>query len=416
MTASSNSGPKGQPERSNVADLAFGLVKNDPPQARIKVMGVGGGGGNAVQRMVRDTIDHVQLICVNTDSQALRSVDVERQVHIGRETTQGLGAGANPEMGRQAAMESRDQLLEFVRKTEMLFITAGMGGGTGTGAAPVIAEMARELDILTVAVVTMPFKFEGVQRRRVAEQGIAQLREHVDSLITIPNDRLLSELGPDVELDEAFSQADAVLHSAVRGISDLITRPGRINVDFADVREVMAQQGLAMMGCGMATGADRAREASQQAINSRFLEDIEIINACGMLVNVTSNGSLTLGEYNAIAEMLQPLQADDAKVVIGTAVDEQMEDRLQVTIVAAGFESETQLKMEPPAKAPAQPNLVKMPPKHGEAREAAQVPGGAPAMAMEADHPSQKVVGADWSNDAMRNSFNIPAYLRGQHD
>ena len=421
MTLLNRPGAQAQPELPDESEAVFGLVKTEAPPARIKVVGIGGGGGNAAQRMAEDAIEHVELICVNTDAQALRGMKVERQVQIGREVTQGLGAGANPETGRQAAMESREALSGIVADTDMLFITAGMGGGTGTGAAPVIAEMAREAGMLTVAVVTTPFGFEGPRRKRVAEQGIEALREHVDSLITIPNDRLLSELGPDIEVEEAFRQADAVLHSAVRGISDLITRPGRINVDFADVKTVMGQQGLAMMGCGSAAGENRAQEATRQAISSRLLDDIEIIDARGMLVCITSDGSMTMGEFTTVAEVLGPLQASDATVVMGTAVDERAGDSLQVTIVAAGFAPDEAASAEPP-----RPELV----NPAKVRDRVQEPKGAP----EAPEPPQEAQAAqaaqvvtegnlarslknpDWSDGDERGAFDIPAYLRHQHD
>ncbi len=416
MTLINRTGVQAQSKLPDESETVFGLVKAEAPPARIKVVGIGGGGGNAAQRMAEDSIEHVELICVNTDAQALRGMKVERQVQIGREITQGLGAGANPETGRQAAMESREALSGIVADTDMLFITAGMGGGTGTGAAPVIAEMAKEAGMLTVAVVTTPFSFEGPRRKRVAEQGIEALREHVDSLITIPNDRLLSELGPDIEVEEAFCQADAVLHSAVRGISDLITRPGRINVDFADVKTVMGQQGLAMMGCGSASGENRAQEATQQAISSRLLDDIEIIDARGMLVCVTSDGSMTMGEFTTIAEVLGPLQADDATVVMGTAVDGRAGDSLQVTIVAAGFAADE-------AAEPPRPELVNPARVRDHVQERQKLQEQKPqeqeqqaAQVVTEGNLARSLKNPDWSNGEERGAFDIPAYLRHQHD
>ncbi|MFQ3171238.1 MAG: cell division protein FtsZ, partial [Oleispira sp.] len=293
-------------------------LADDPQQnAVIKVIGVGGGGGNAVQHMVVNNIEGVEFICANTDSQALRKVEARSVIQLGVAVTKGLGAGANPEVGRQAAMEDRDRIAEAISGADMIFITAGMGGGTGTGGAPVVAEVAKELGILTVAVVTKPFPFEGKKRSLIAEQGLAQLAESVDSLITIPNEKLLSVLGKNSSLLDAFSAANDVLLGAVQGIADLIMRPGMINVDFADVRTVMSEMGQAMMGTGSATGDNRAREAAEMAIGSPLLEDVDLQGARGILVNVTAGLDLTLGEFTEVGQVIEEFASEHATVVIG---------------------------------------------------------------------------------------------------
>ena len=415
------------------AEIAFAPVQPDCEDARIKVIGVGGGGGNATQRMADVEIDNVDFICVNTDAQALRNMHVGHRVQIGRETTKGLGAGATPERGRAAAEESMEVLAGLVEGTDMLFLTAGMGGGTGTGAAPVIAQLARERDVLTVAVVTRPFAFEGERRRRIADEGIEALREHVDSLITIPNDRLITELGPDLSLEQGFAEADNVLYGAVRGISDLIVRPGIINVDFADVRTVMAQKGLAMMGTGTARGEARAQEATEQAVSSRLLDEVEISDARGMLVNVTTNRSLTMHEYKVIGDMLKPLCAGNAMLVMGTACSEEIGDALQVTIVVAGYAGgeEEPAAAEAPAAAPAQPAAAGVRTvsldsardrlaRAGRAERTAERKA-APAEAEAESAPAAAETLAVEGNLARRaggpgQGFDIPAYLRKQHD
>src|SRR5690554_7180082 len=280
----------------------FELMDGFSENAIIKVIGVGGGGGNAVAHMVRTGIDGVDFICANTDAQALKTAKVKTNLQIGCNITKGLGAGANPEVGRQAAMEDRDRIQEVIEGADMLFITAGLGGGTGTGAAPVVAQIAKELGILTVAVVTKPFQMEGPKRMRVAEQGISELGRFVDSLITIPNEKLLSVLGPQTSLLDAFGKANQVLQNAVQGIAELITRPGLINVDFADVRTVMSEMGMAMMGSASATGEGRAQEAALAAISSPLLEDINISGARGLLVNITAGLSMSIGEFEEVGE------------------------------------------------------------------------------------------------------------------
>jgi cell division protein FtsZ len=305
--------------------------------AVIKVLGIGGGGGNAVAHMVRAGLEGVDFICANTDAQALKGAKVKTGLQIGCNITKGLGAGANPEVGRQAAMEDRDRIQEVIEGADMLFITAGLGGGTGTGAAPVVAQLAKEMGILTVAVVTKPFSMEGGKRMRVAEQGIAELGRFVDSLITIPNEKLLSVLGPQTTLLDAFRAANDVLQGAVQGIAELITRPGLINVDFADVRTVMSEMGMAMMGSGVASGQDRARIAAEAAISSPLLEDINLSGANGILVNVTAGMDLSIGEFQEVGDTVKQFASDDATVVIGTVIDPEMNDEIRVTVVATGL-------------------------------------------------------------------------------
>ena len=315
----------------------FELMDGYSQTAVIKVLGIGGGGGNAVAHMVRAGIDGVDFICANTDAQALKGAKVKTGLQIGCNITKGLGAGANPEVGRQAAMEDRDRIQEVIEGADMLFITAGLGGGTGTGAAPVVAQLAKEMGILTVAVVTKPFSMEGGKRMRIAEQGIAELGRFVDSLITIPNEKLLSVLGPTTTLLDAFKAANEVLQNAVQGIAELITRPGLINVDFADVRTVMSEMGMAMMGSGVASGQDRARIAAEAAVSSPLLEDINLSGANGILVNVTAGMDLSIGEFQEVGDTVKQFASDDATVVIGTVIDPDMTDEIRVTVVATGL-------------------------------------------------------------------------------
>ncbi|HAW3067179.1 TPA: cell division protein FtsZ [Escherichia coli] len=305
--------------------------------AVIKVIGVGGGGGNAVEHMVRERIEGVEFFAVNTDAQALRKTAVGQTIQIGSGITKGLGAGANPEVGRNAADEDRDALRAALEGADMVFIAAGMGGGTGTGAAPVVAEVAKDLGILTVAVVTKPFNFEGKKRMAFAEQGITELSKHVDSLITIPNDKLLKVLGRGISLLDAFGAANDVLKGAVQGIAELITRPGLMNVDFADVRTVMSEMGYAMMGSGVASGEDRAEEAAEMAISSPLLEDIDLSGARGVLVNITAGFDLRLDEFETVGNTIRAFASDNATVVIGTSLDPDMNDELRVTVVATGI-------------------------------------------------------------------------------
>lgn len=315
----------------------FELIDNEPQSAVIKVFGVGGGGGNAVEHMLANQVNGVEFLCANTDAQALRGLHARTLLQLGSEVTKGLGAGADPEVGRQAALEDRERIQEVLAGTDMLFITAGMGGGTGTGAAPVIAEIAKEMGILTVAVVTKPFSFEGRKRMRVGEAGIAELSQHVDSLITIPNEKLLPVLGKNTRLLDAFREANDVLLGAVQGIADLIIRPGMINVDFADVRTVMSEMGMAMMGTGIASGEDRARLAAEAAIKSRLLEDVNLHGARGILVNITASEDLGLGEFSEVGDTIEEFASDNATVVVGTVIDPSMGDQLKVTVVATGL-------------------------------------------------------------------------------
>ena len=315
----------------------FELMDAHSQSAVIKVIGVGGGGGNAVSHMVDSGIEGVDFICTNTDSQALKGSRVRTSLQIGCNITKGLGAGANPDVGRQAAMEDRDRIYECIEGADMLFITAGMGGGTGTGATPVVAQVAKELGILTVAVVTRPFLMEGKKRMMIADQGIAELGKYVDSLITIPNEKLLTVLGGETTLLDAFRAANQVLQGAVQGIAELITRPGLINVDFADVRTVMAEMGMAMMGSGTSSGEDRAREAAEAAISSPLLEDINLAGANGILVNVTAGMDLSIGEFQEVGATVKEFASDDATVVVGTVIDPDMTDQIRVTVVATGL-------------------------------------------------------------------------------
>ncbi|MCW8869946.1 MAG: cell division protein FtsZ [Proteobacteria bacterium] len=322
----------------------FELMENDSIGAIIKVIGVGGGGGNTVQQMVDANIEGVEFICANTDMQALEKTNCKNVIRIGQNVTKGLGAGANPEVGRQAALEDTERLKESLQDTDMVFITAGMGGGTGTGAAPVIAQIAKEMGVLTVAVVTKPFPFEGKRRMDVANKGIQDLEQHVDSLITIPNGKLLTHFGRDVTLLNAFKAANDVLQGAVQGIAELITCPGLVNVDFADVRTVMSEMGMAMMGSGSGKGDDRAASATELAMNSPLLEDIDMHGANGVLVNITAGMDLTIGEYDEIGDLIKEYASDEATVVVGTSIDMEMKDEIRVTVVATGLNKSAKKK------------------------------------------------------------------------
>ncbi len=379
----------------------FELMDAHNQTAVIKVIGVGGGGGNAVAHMVDAGIDGVDFICANTDAQALKSARVRTALQIGCNITKGLGAGANPDIGRQAAMEDRDRIHEVIEGADMLFITAGMGGGTGTGATPVVAQVAKELGILTVAVVTKPFDMEGRKRLTIAEQGITELGKYVDSLITIPNEKLLAVLGGETTLLDAFRSANEVLQGAVQGIAELITRPGLINVDFADVRTVMAEMGMAMMGSGTASGEDRAREAAESAISSPLLEDINIAGANGILVNVTAGMDLSIGEFQEVGNTIKEFASDNATVVVGTVIDPDMTDRIRVTVVATGLghslaNAEAPVRIVRREAAAAEPNY------HGLDKPTVQ---------------RKRAVG-DGLNEAglQEEMLDIPAFLRRQAD
>jgi cell division protein FtsZ len=388
----------------------FELMDTHSQNAVIKVVGVGGGGGNAVNHMVAATIEGVDFICANTDAQALKSSQVKTILQLGAGITKGLGAGADPEVGRNSAMEDRDRIQEALEGADMVFITAGMGGGTGTGAAPVVAQVAKELGILTVAVVTKPFPFEGSKRRRIAEEGIAELAKNVDSLITIPNEKLLAVLGKDMSLLGAFSAANDVLLHATQGIAELITRPGLINVDFADVKTVMSEMGVAMMGTGAARGEHRAREAAEAAIRSPLLEDIDLAGAKGILVNITAGLSLTIGEFDEVGNTVRDFADDDATVVVGTVIDPTLDDELRVTVVATGLgERRVMLKRQGAHEAAAM-HLVSSAGSNESApnyndlgRPAIYRRGGAAAVA-------EAVVESDL------DYLDIPAFLRRQAD
>ncbi|MGH8104762.1 MAG: cell division protein FtsZ [Arenimonas sp.] len=315
----------------------FELVEKLAPNAVIKVIGVGGGGGNAVAHMVNAGVDGVEFITANTDSQAIKNVGAKMQLQLGGNVTKGLGAGANPEVGRQAALEDRERIVEALTGADMVFITAGMGGGTGTGAAPVVAQLAKEMGILTVAVITKPFPFEGRRRMQVALKGIEELAQHCDSLITIPNEKLITVLGRDATMMQAFRAANDVLLGAVQGIADLIVRPGLINVDFADVRTVMSEMGLAMMGSGTARGDDRAQAAAEAAISNPLLDEVNLAGANGVLVNITAGPDFTMREFDEVGRIVDEFAAEDATVVVGTVLDPNMQDEVRVTVVATGL-------------------------------------------------------------------------------
>jgi cell division protein FtsZ len=314
--------------------------------AKIKVIGVGGGGGNAVNTMISSSLQGVDFVVANTDAQALSVSSSPVKIQIGSKITKGLGAGSDPEVGKQSALESRDEIRPYLEGADMIFLTAGMGGGTGTGAAPVIAEIARECSILTIAVVTKPFQFEGKKRNIQAEDGIAQLRETVDTLIVVPNQRLLSLGGRNLSLMEAFKKADDILYQAVKGISDLILVPGLINLDFADVRSVMSSMGMAIMGTGVASGENRAVEAAQRAISSPLLEDNTIQGAHGILLNITGGPDMSLYEVNEASSLIQEEADEDANIIFGTVIDPNMEDEIRITVIATGFDDFNKKKTE----------------------------------------------------------------------
>ncbi len=380
----------------------FELMDSFSQNAVIKVLGVGGGGGNAVAHMLASGIEGVDFICANTDAQALKKTSVKTSLQIGCNITKGLGAGANPEIGRQAAMEDRDRIQEVIEGTDMLFITAGMGGGTGTGAAPVVAQIAKELGILTVAVVTKPFDMEGPKRLSVSEQGIADLSKYVDSLITIPNQKLLTVLGAETTLLDAFSSANQVLQGAVQGIAELITRPGLINVDFADVRTVMSEMGMAMMGTGEASGDDRAQEAAEAAVSSPLLDDIDLSGANGVLVNVTAGMDLAIGEFDTVGSVVKQFASDDATVVVGTVIDPEMSGRMRVTVVATGLGRHGAMRQQPEVRV-VRRNPVEKPDWDS------------------LDQPAvrrKRAVGDDFSHahGGQEELLDIPAFLRRQAD
>ena len=391
----------------------FELMDVDSQNAVIKVIGVGGGGGNAVNHMLRSSIEGVEFICANTDAQALKNTEVRTALQLGSNVTRGLGAGADPDRGHEAAMEDRDRIYEALEGADMVFITAGMGGGTGTGAAPVVAEVAKELGILTVAVVTKPFSFEGGKRLQIAEDGIAQLSENVDSLITIPNEKLLSVLGKTTSLLDAFKAANDVLFNAVQGIAELITKPGLINVDFADVRTVMSEMGVAMMGTGRATGDQRAREAAEFAIRSPLLEDINLSGARGILVNITAGLDLAIGEFDEVGNTVKEFAREDATVVIGTVIDPDMVDEMRVTVVATGLGAERPVAVPQPEVEIAPVRLVGKEPVEQEELDYTSLE--VPTNIRRNPKPAASY-GAQATDKDDMEYLDIPAFLRRQAD
>ena len=387
----------------------FELVDSAPQSAVIKVVGVGGGGGNAVRHMIDHEVDGVDFICANTDAQALSDIHSKTVLQLGASITKGLGAGANPEVGRAAALEDKDRIADALHGADMVFVTAGMGGGTGTGAAPIVAEVAREMGILTVAVVTRPFSFEGKKRLSTAEEGLKEIAQHCDSLITIPNEKLLEVLGSNTTLLDAFKEANDVLLGAVQGIADLIIRPGLVNVDFADVRTVMSEMGSAMMGTGTASGEGRARDAAERAINSPLLDDIDLSGARGILVNITAGLDLSLGEFSEVGATIEDIASEDATVVVGTVIDPEMTDSLKVTVVATGLRNAearpTLTTVEPtapakPATVGADYNDYDLP--LGKRQQTTGATDGQAALKMDTDLDEQL--------------FDVPAFLRRQAD
>jgi cell division protein FtsZ len=390
----------------------FEMADKVTQNAVIKVIGIGGGGGNAVHHMILNSSDGVDFVCANTDAQALEKVGAPQSLQLGGQITKGLGAGANPGIGREAALEDGDRIREMVAGSDMVFITAGMGGGTGTGAAPVIAQIARDMGILTVAVVTKPFPFEGRKRMQIAEQGIKELSEHVDSLITIPNEKLLDVLGSGATLLEAFRAANDVLLGAVKGIADLIMNPGMINVDFADVSTVMSEMGMAMMGTGTASGENRAEIAAQAAISSPLLEDVNLQGAKGLLINITASESLTLGEFSEIGDTISELASEGAIVVVGTAIDPAMEDSLSVTVVATGLGSTAQVMERPTKVVDNTMDRSRAPDyKSFEKPTTTRRQAAARAESEERPEPLPKAAGAE-----DMDFLDIPAFLRKQAD
>lgn len=382
----------------------FQMIEEVGSKAVIKVIGVGGGGGNAVQHMASSNLEHVEFICANTDAQALESGNIKNVLQLGESVTKGLGAGADPSVGRQAALDDTDLIVEMLRGTDMVFITAGMGGGTGTGAAPVVAQLAKEMNVLTVAVVTRPFSFEGRKRGEIADKGIEELTQYVDSLITIPNEKLLSELGSDISLLDAFSAANDVLFGAVQGVAELITCSGKINVDFADVRTVMSEKGMAMIGSGSGRGENRAEDAARSAICSPLLEDIDLTGAKGVLVNITSNADLTIGEFQKFGDCVAEFTSDNATVVIGNVVDEDIQDEVRVTVVATGIGgTETENFTSP--------TLVSSLSENAEAQGMYEE-----KIDSVLDSKKEKLGSANQDEESDTSYLDIPAFLRRQAD
>jgi cell division protein FtsZ len=400
----------------------FNLMEDHSEQAVIKVIGVGGGGGNAVEHMVKETIEGVQFITANTDAQALRNSSANTTLQLGNSVTKGLGAGANPEIGRQSAEEDIEAIRETLSGADMVFIAAGMGGGTGTGAAPIVAQVAKELGILTVAVVTKPFPFEGKKRMAFADSGIEQLEQNVDSLITIPNDKLLKVLGKGTSLLEAFRKANDVLLGAVQGIAELITRPGLINVDFADVKTVMSEMGTAMMGTGVASGPDRAQEAADEAISSPLLEDIDLSGAKGILVNITAGLDMTIEEFETVGNAVKAFASENATVVVGAVIDPDMSEEFRVTVVATGIGSSSKpdISLVGGTQAPTPRPMVSSSSVGGfnaapkmETFQEVDVNANANANTETVSSPVKQQAKPETEKDSY---FDIPAFLRKQAD
>jgi len=387
----------------------FTFEDTSAQSAKIKVIGVGGGGGNALNNMISQNLRGVEFIVANTDAQAIERNNADSKIQLGADITRGLGAGANPQIGREAAEAEKDRLCEFMQDTDMVFITAGMGGGTGTGAAPVIAEAARDMGVLTVAVVTKPFSFEGKRRMRQAEAGIAELRKYVDTLITIPNQKLIGAVGKNTSMLEAFRKADDVLLQAVRGIAELITHTGYMNVDFADVKAVMREtRGVAMMGSGFASGESRAIEAAERAISSPLLEDIDIHGAQGILVNVTGNEDMTLAEYDEAVSIIHNMADEDANIICGMVYDQEADDSIRVTVVATGLAGEVPLRVatsmdKEPVAVPRMPSIQ-------------------PEVAQIQTMPARQAVGQQMQPQAFEqpgfndDEYAVPTFLRRQAD
>jgi len=410
----------------------FELVESAAPNAVIKVIGVGGGGGNAVNHMLGANVEGVDFVCANTDAQALKACPAKQVLQLGGNVTKGLGAGANPEVGRQAALEDRERICEVLNGADMVFITAGMGGGTGTGAAPVVAQLAKEMGILTVAVITKPFPFEGRRRMQVALKGIEELSQHVDSLITIPNEKLLSVLGREINFLSAFRAANDVLLGAVQGIADLITRPGLINVDFADVRTVMSEMGMAMMGTGTGRGDDRAMAAAEAAVSNPLLDDVNLSGACGILVNITAGPSFTMREFEEIGRTVEEFASEDATVVIGTVLDPEIGDDVRVTVVATGLNRQPAARTVATTTAATREREAHGHREHGMAeRPRVQVVRNATTGAVEYPNPAAgrvlhgrgsvatggaESVAAAPATSPIDDYLDIPAFLRRQAD
>jgi cell division protein FtsZ len=385
----------------------FEIMEKESQEAVIKVIGVGGCGGNAVEHMIANNVGGVEFICANTDRQSLNKSNARTILQIGMDITKGLGAGAKPEIGREAALEDRDRIAEVIEGADMLFIAAGMGGGTGTGAAPVVAEVAKELGILTVAVVTKPFVFEG-KRIKVAQEGLDELSRHVDSLIVVPNEKLMQVLGEDVPFLEAFKAANDVLHNAVAGISEIINCPGLVNVDFADVKTVMSEMGMAMMGSATASGPDRARIAAEQAVASPLLEDVNLSNARGVLVNITASSSFSMREYHDVMNTIKAFTAEDATVIIGNVFDESIGDSLRVTMVATGLNGMV-------ARPQKRPELVQVA-RTGTDNQPFFVGGAAEDAAPSVFTPNSRRAQVEAMKQSGVEEYDIPAFLRKQAD